>query len=298
MPTQAGYQPWAAKGLMILFTRIIVLFILALGVLVPLIGAPAQADPIGGVIVIPGSGSDLTGIRVRTSAGCPTQANAYYATVKGRGFPPEGQVVTSNTKASLSHSFGFDAYFLLIMRDYASRNNTTLGGRYDITVFCIDSFTLHDYGEFTGSMEFTSPTHYEALGAAKPIGPPPPPLEQAPDGSALPPRSALPPNGRPAGIGDQPRVATVQTHTASPPTSAPLGSRPPISTVEGMPAPASTGRLPSAGALEVRPPVGSVDSERYDASAHGIPWLIVFGAVLGGGAMIVLAKWIRTRSSR
>ncbi len=272
-------------------------FIVALGVLMPVAGAPALADPIGGVIVIPGSGNDLTGIRVRTSAGCPAQANAYYATVKGLGCPTEGQIVTSNTKASLSHSFGFDAYFLLIMRDYASRNHATLAGRYDITVFCIDSFTLHDYGEFTGSMEFTSPTHYEALGAAKPIGSPPP-LEQAPDGFALPPHTALPPTSASSGIDEQHRVAPAQPHAVSPHTSVSPGSGLPGSTAEESPAPTSSTVQPqSEGALEARPPVGPVGSERYDVTDQGIPWLVVLGIALVG-VLIVTANWIRTRRSR
>ena len=159
--------------------RVAVLLTVALGVLVPLAPASAGADPIGGVIVIPGSGNDLNEIRVRTSAGCPAKADAFYAKMKGHDFPPGGQLVTANTSAGLSHSFGFDVYFLLVMRDYAKDNHTTLGGRYDIAVFCVDSVTLQSYGEFTGSLEFTSPSHYEAIGAAKPTGTPPPPLAQA-----------------------------------------------------------------------------------------------------------------------
>jgi hypothetical protein len=167
----------------------------ALGVLVPVTAAPAQADPIGGVIVIPGTGTDLDPIRLRTSAGCPMQADAFYARMRGHDFPSDGQIITANTKAGLSHSIGFDVYVGLVMRDYADKNRTTLAGRYDITIYCINRLTLESYGEFTGSLEFTSPTTYQAIGTAKPMGPPPPPRALAADGSAFDPEAASPPAG-------------------------------------------------------------------------------------------------------
>lgn len=255
-------------------SRIAVMLSIALGVLIPVAPTSAQADPIGGLIVIPGSGSDLTPIRVRTSAGCPARANAYEAKMKGRGFPPVGQVVTANTKAALSHSFGFDAYFLLIMRDFAARNHTTLGGRYDITVFCIDSFTLKDYGEFTGSLEFTSPTHYEALGAAKPTGPPPPPLEQGSDGFALAPHTApLPP-------------ATSQ--------AAPLPSK----TAPESAAPPSATQSPSGSDAGPPSAIGRVTSERKDTTSQRAAWLVLAGVVLVAGAVITAVNRIRKRRTR
>lgn len=179
-------------------SRVTVLATVAWGVLMPLAPAPALADPIGGVIVIPGSGSDLDPIRLRTSAECPSTANAFYAKMRGHGLPPDGQVITANTKAGMSHSIGFDVYVALVMRDYAMENHTTLGGRYDITVYCANRLTLQSYREFTGSLEFTSPTHYEALGAAKSTGLPPPPLEDADLGSAVAPDAAPPAAGTPA----------------------------------------------------------------------------------------------------
>jgi hypothetical protein len=158
-------------------SRVVLLLTVALGTLMPMSEVPALADPIGGVIVIPGTGTDLSAIRLRTSAGCPEKANAYYARMGGHGFPPEGLVITANTQAGISHSSGFDVYIALIMKDYAKRYNATLGGRYDITVYCINRLSVQSYGEFTGSLEFTSPTTYQAIGSARPIEPPPPPLE-------------------------------------------------------------------------------------------------------------------------
>jgi hypothetical protein len=199
-------------------SRVAVLVAVVLGVLVPMAPAPALADPIGGVIIIPGTGTDVDPIRLRTSAGCPAQANAFYARMRGHDFPADGQIITANTKAGLSHSIGFDVYVALIMRDYADRNRATLAGRYDITVYCINRLTLESYGEFTGSLEFTSPTTYQAIGAAKLVGPPPPPRELAADGSAFDPNAAPPP-ADPAKIdqapGVDPRVQPPPGHLVS-----------------------------------------------------------------------------------
>ncbi|MBV9032602.1 MAG: hypothetical protein JO364_20340 [Pseudonocardiales bacterium] len=192
--------------------RVVLLLAVALGVLVAVTAAPAQADPTGGVTVIPGTGTDLDPIRLRTSAGCPAPAGAYYATMRGNGLPPDGQVITAPIQAGMSHSIGFDVYVALVMRDYAHQNHTTLAGRYDITVYCIDRLTQERFGEFTGSLEFTSPTTYQAVGAAKPVGSPPPVRELAADGSAFDPAAASPPTGLPPAA----RLTGIDSHTPSP----------------------------------------------------------------------------------
>lgn len=165
----------------------------ALGALAPVTFPLALANPIGGVIIIPGSGTDSSPIRLRTSTGCPTQASKYYATMRGQGLPSSGQIITSTTEAGLSTSGGFDVYVEQIMRDYATQNHTTLAGRYDITIYCTDSLALESYGEFTGSLEFTSPTTYQAIGAAKPPAVPPPPFPNMGDDPVLKQGPAWPP---------------------------------------------------------------------------------------------------------
>ncbi|MBV8993129.1 MAG: hypothetical protein JO287_05385 [Pseudonocardiales bacterium] len=165
--------------------RVAIPVMVALGALAPVVPSLAQADSIGGVVIIPGTGTDLSPIRLRTSTGCPTQASKYYATMRGHDFPPSGQIITSTTEAGLSTSAGFDVYVEQIMRDYAAQNHTTLAGRYDITVHCTDSLALESYGEFTGSLEFTSPTTYQAIGTAKPPPSPPPPFPKMGDDPVL-----------------------------------------------------------------------------------------------------------------
>lgn len=240
--------------------RVAVLLAVALGILAPV---SADADPIGGLVVIPGSGNDLDAIRLRTSAGCPAEADAFYATMKGQGFPPDGQVVTANTAAGMSHFFGFDVYFELVMRDFANDNNTTLGGRYDITVFCVNRLTLQSYGEFSGSLEFTSPTSYEAVGAAKPTGPPPPPLELAGDGSALPPAGTSPPAG-----------------------ASPVPGRPNGAVERPSPAPIA----PPQPGVNPPPPAAArqLTAQRGDATGPGVLALVVGGAVFVTVALVFL----------
>lgn len=243
--------------------RVAVLLMAVAGVLVSVV--PAQADPIGGVIIIPGSGNDLHAIRLRTSAGCPAEADAFYATMKGRGFPLNGQVVTANTAAGLSHSFGFDVYFELVMRDFAHDNNTTLGGRYDITVFCVNRLTLQSSGEFTGSLEFTTPTHYEALGLAKPTGPPPLPLALTGDGSAV------APDANPSPAGSLP------------------GTRPPRGATSDPPGPAPTVQAPPGSDPPPPSAAGQLITQSKDAADQDVRWLVLSGAALVTVAGIALA---------
>lgn len=245
--------------------------------------APAQAEPIGGLLIIPGSGNDLTAIRLRTSAGCPPQASAYFAKMKGQGFPPDGLVVTASTAAGMSHSFGFDVYLALIMRDFANDNHTTLGGRYDITVFCAHRLTQQSYGEFTGSLEFTSPTHYEALGAAKPAGPPPPPLDLNGDGSLdlNSDRSAADLDGA-AQSAETPSVAD-----------------PPDSAVDGMPPSLPTAKPPTGAGPQ--PPVvagGQLSSQSGEPPQQRWPWLVLAASVLLAPVAVVTANRLRTRRVR
>jgi hypothetical protein len=170
-----------------------------------------RAAPTGGVLVIPGDGSDIASIRLRTTAGCPQQARNYYARMWGKGFPPAGQVITTTTSAGMRHDTGFDVYLAQTMKDFAAlAGGVTLGGTYKISVYCIDKFPSQVLTEFTGSLEFSTPTAFRALGASKPTGAPPPPLQQGgvevPEGQGANPAA---PGGGPApGQGEQAQAQT------------------------------------------------------------------------------------------
>ncbi|GIF96733.1 hypothetical protein [Catellatospora citrea] len=153
-----------------------------------LLGAPAvAAERLGGLQVYPGAGPDTASIHVRTSRGCPGTADAYYVKATGHGFPAGGQVVTASTGAGLSHTGPFDAYLALTMMDFAADNHTALQGTYTFTLYCIEAFSQQSFGEFTGSVKFTAPTRYEAVGAARPPSAspsPPAPAQSAGPGAA------------------------------------------------------------------------------------------------------------------
>ena len=132
-----------------------------------LAGSPASAAPLGGLVITPGQGQDAASIRMRTSGGCPADADAYYATIRGKGMPADGQIVVGNTDVGLSHSAGFDVFLAQTLRDFAADNKATLSGKYDIALYCIDSFSQENKGEFTAALKFDSPVAYAAIGAAK-----------------------------------------------------------------------------------------------------------------------------------
>lgn len=132
-----------------------------------LFATPADAAPLGGLVITPGEGQDAASIRMHTSGGCPADADAYFATLRGKGMPADGQIVVANTDVGLSHASGFDVFLAQTLRDFAADNKTTLSGQYDLAVHCIDSFSQQSKGEFTASLKFDTPVRYAAVGAAK-----------------------------------------------------------------------------------------------------------------------------------
>ncbi|MFC5688778.1 hypothetical protein ACFP3S_20870 [Amycolatopsis mediterranei] len=197
----------------------VLLAVCALG----LVATPAEAAPLGGLVVTPGEGPDAATIRMHTSGGCPADADAYFATLRGKGMPADGQIVVATTDVGLSHTSGFDVFLAQTLRDFAADNKTALSGQYDIAVRCIDSFSQESKGEFTAALRFDTPVRYAALGAAK--GP-----SRVPETSATP----QPPG---AGAAPVPGVAAPQPPAAN--TPAPEPGRTDVAA--GDPAPAGAG---------------------------------------------------------
>ncbi|RJQ76292.1 hypothetical protein D5S17_18700 [Pseudonocardiaceae bacterium YIM PH 21723] len=142
------------------------LLLLLFLLLVPV--TPAQAAPLGGLYIVPGDSQDTSPMRLRTSGGCPAQADAFYAVAVGKGFPAEGQILTGNSDAGLSHNGPMDVFPFQTLKDYADDAKTTLDGQYAITVRCIESFSQNVLGEFTGALRFTDPHHYVTVEGSKP----------------------------------------------------------------------------------------------------------------------------------
>ncbi|MEU6643438.1 hypothetical protein ABZ863_12910 [Saccharomonospora sp. NPDC046836] len=185
--------------------------VLAASAAVFLAPAAAQADELGGLEITPGASADIAVIQLRTSAGCPAQADAYYATVTGSGFAAPGAVVVPNGSAGLSHDGPFVVHLQQTMKDFAADAGTTLSGGYTFTVFCIDSFSQRSFGEFTGALRFATPTRYEAIGDAK--GP-----DRLPDPSTEPaaPGPGTPSDGSPGQAQGAPEQAPAQAPEQAP----------------------------------------------------------------------------------
>jgi hypothetical protein len=179
----------------------------ALAVAVP---TAATAAPVTGtLLVFPGDSSDTAPMKVFTSGGCPQAATGYYTKVSGHGFPAGGVVVSTPTDAGMSHVGSFYAYFRETMRDYAKEAATTLHGRYDITVYCVDDLD-HHYAEYTGSIAFATPAAYVALGTARPTGTTlPTPASPVPPDGLVPATPSAPPVRAAAGNGSNDNTTMV-----------------------------------------------------------------------------------------
>ncbi|MFJ3903007.1 Ig-like domain repeat protein [Streptomyces sp. NPDC090025] len=126
----------------------------------------ARAESLGALEVTPGNGTDATGIALTTAAPCPEPATNLIVSVKGTGFPAEGQIVVSNSPIATyaaSQTGGIVVPLTQTMRDYASTAGfTTLTGRYDFTLTCRPAFGSATYGDFSAPIWFTSDTTYQS----------------------------------------------------------------------------------------------------------------------------------------
>ncbi|MFF0148024.1 hypothetical protein ATK36_2022 [Amycolatopsis sulphurea] len=159
-----------------------------------------------GLVVTPGDSADAAPMKLHTSGGCPAGADAYNAVMRGHGLPKDGVVITATTSAGMSRKQGFDVYPSETLHDFAADANTTFTGDYQVSVYCVDSFSQEHKVEFAGTIRVSAPGRYAALGDAK--GPntmspraelemPPP---SAPEGSAAP--GTVAPGAAGTGSGD------------------------------------------------------------------------------------------------
>ncbi|MFJ6568553.1 Ig-like domain-containing protein [Streptomyces sp. NPDC091292] len=127
-------------------------------------GAPdARADTLGTLTANPATGTDTTSMSLTTSGACPAEADHVIVKVNGKGFPAEGQNVVGTSPVELypGSGAGFEVPLTSTMRDYASLAGfTTLEGQYEYTLTCRKAFGAATYGDFKGSVWFTSNTTY------------------------------------------------------------------------------------------------------------------------------------------
>ncbi|MEV4993015.1 Ig-like domain-containing protein [Streptomyces niveus] len=139
----------------------------ATSVTVGVIAAPAaQAAGIGTLDINPKTGTDESGIDFSTSGACPETASYVIVSVKGSGFPAEGQNVVGNAPIETYNTTAAGGMLIPLsstMRDYANiAGFSVLEGEYDFTVTCRTAFNGTSLGDFTGAIWFTSNTAYQA----------------------------------------------------------------------------------------------------------------------------------------
>jgi hypothetical protein len=146
-----------------------------------LVGGTANASPphgsLGSLTLDHSTGTDITALQTETSAGCSTGGDSFTQYITGpvgiagqQTFPAaKPYPLTVNTTAGWSASNPFAAAFSSTLKDAAQKasdpqlyggTGTLQSGEYDITVHCIDGFTLQDFGTFTGALYFSDSAHF------------------------------------------------------------------------------------------------------------------------------------------
>ncbi|MEU3980960.1 hypothetical protein AB0F77_12705 [Streptomyces sp. NPDC026672] len=191
----------------------------------------AAADSAGVLEVAPATGRDDDGMSLTTSGPCPDTATNIIVSVKGRGFPAEGQNVVGNSPVTTypaAESGGLRVPLSETMRDYAATAGfTELEGRYDFTVTCRTAFDPTSLADFTAPIWFTSATEYTTTDPDGPSGTPstpsssdtasaPPSDTAGPSDTALPPETTVPSDtGEPGDTGEPSETAS-PSDTVSP----------------------------------------------------------------------------------
>lgn len=142
-------------------------------------GAAYTGTPVGSLTLSPATGTDTSAINYTTSAGCPS-GDSFYTLLFGAGMPDAGEVVTSKTSAGFSSSGPISSAFQNTPQSYATKNNATLSGTYDVVLRCTSGLSNDSKGDYRGRLTFTSPTTYTANGAAPSSSPSPSATPSAP----------------------------------------------------------------------------------------------------------------------
>ncbi|MFE7777771.1 Ig-like domain repeat protein [Streptomyces sp. NPDC057445] len=131
-----------------------------------LVLAPAaHAADIGTAAVTPATGTDTSSMTLTTSGACPDSATNIIVSVKGSGFPAEGQNVVGNSPIGTYGSTpegGLVIPLSQTMRDYANTAGfSNLTGKYSFLVTCRTAFNGTSLGDFPAAVWFTSNTAYQ-----------------------------------------------------------------------------------------------------------------------------------------
>ncbi|MDX6203054.1 MAG: hypothetical protein QOJ83_2554 [Frankiales bacterium] len=216
-----------------------------------LAGAQARADspPVGRLFFSPPTGLDSYALTVVSTGTCtdPRGTNLQLR-VSGAGFP-DNTNVTPNLSASIYPTdparHGYDVPLQDTLRDFAAQQHpaAALSGRYDFSLICKKPVGQGIFGTYTGSIWFTSGTHYHAA---------------AVESSAVASQVARPPSPGVTG-GANPATPTPTRASATKVSRTTSASAPP-----GAAGPASptTTRAPQSATASRRPDPGPPSAQR------------------------------------
>lgn len=119
--------------------------------------APARADTLGGVDVVPAKGNAETLVSVVTERGCVEPAKRVSAVLYGKGLPAKGQVVVTPSEFLLSTTRPMELPLSNAFVVYAERNSTGLQGTYQLKVLCTDRIGIKVLDEFSTTMSWRTP---------------------------------------------------------------------------------------------------------------------------------------------
>lgn len=259
----------------------------ALAGLALILPTAAQAAPAGSAKINPATGADTGSIDLTTSAACPGPATNILVKVVGKGFPAEGKNVVGNSPISTygqAPSGGITVPMTMTMRDYANEAGfTTLEGRYDLTVVCRKAFGSDTYGDFKGSLWFTSNTVYQSTDPAAPQpSPTPTPTPSAtptPTASATPTPSPTPTPSDSSSPSPSPSTSASPSTSVSPSASASASAGSTGGDSVGVSTQVSGGSAGGSG--------GGLANTGTNAATLG---LLAAGLVVTGGGAVLWAR--------
>ncbi len=128
--------------------------------------ADAPSPTIGSLTVNPATGADDALMSVVSSAACPGGTNLQVL-VFGQGFPVDGYGVTPNQSQGTTPADANGHITVPLsdtMRSFAQKNGfSTLSGQYDFHLRCRAKIGTTYFGDFVGSIQFTTPTSYVSV---------------------------------------------------------------------------------------------------------------------------------------
>ncbi|WP_052432739.1 Ig-like domain-containing protein [Streptacidiphilus carbonis] len=145
--------------------------LLAAGSMAMIAAPAAHADDtvLGTLTATPATGADNDGMSFSTSGACNSGADYVQIYVTGEGFTTATNVTPNQAISTLPTTANGGYIFALVdtmRQDAQDAGIAALSGKYDFTMVCRNAFGATHYGDFTGSIWFTTPTTYQSTDPA------------------------------------------------------------------------------------------------------------------------------------